>query len=130
MFDSLQFPAHDEILEIHHRAMEEGLEKRRNILFGGILNGFTSKLPRENNFHDQMLIDLFEMNRAPAVSGEVIPLERWLKNAAYQCRFQHASYEYFKQKAEKTASTDLGLSNFTVPLHITIRIGDLESQLS
>jgi endonuclease G len=75
----------EEIQEIHSQAVRTPglLDQWRNLLIG-IPIGYTSTLPNiDANKSMGLIAQLDAMNNVPCLKGGVVPLERWLKNAAY-----------------------------------------------
>src|SRR5262249_44434189 len=79
---TMQYFDHDKILEINSEAIELGLHLRRDELLGGLNNAFVARLRLAADVGGQLLSDLTEMNRVPVIIDDVVPLYRWLRNAA------------------------------------------------
>lgn len=88
------------IIEIHEKAISVGLQGKRDQLLFGINTEYVASLPDVNNPAGQLLSDLNEMNRDGEVIGGV-PLERWLRNAAYATSTRPEKQRFFREKADE-----------------------------
>lgn len=91
----------DEIHLIHSEAIRAGLHNARNHLLFGISIEYQAKLKTNNTPADQLLWDLDAMNSVGALA-EQVPLERWLRNAAYATRL-FPCQKFFADHAEAAA---------------------------
>jgi endonuclease G, mitochondrial len=97
---------HDEILEIQKQALPLGLHNKRALLLGDVNIEYVASLPVLGNPSDQLLSDLQNMNQDGEIIGGVLPLERWLHNAASGMSFRPDKQKFlrdFEIKAAKAA---------------------------
>src|SRR5580658_731118 len=93
---------YDEILDIHRQAVQVGLHNKRDQLLFGVNIEYVAGLPILASPSDQLLSDLQNMNNDGAVIGGV-PLERWLRNAAYATSVRPDKQKLFREFADKAA---------------------------
>jgi endonuclease G len=91
-----------EILEIHKKALQVGLHNKRDQLLFGVNIEYVAGLTTMGSPSDQLLADLQNMNNDGAVIGGV-PLERWLRNAAYATSVRPDKQKFFREFADKAA---------------------------
>jgi endonuclease G len=101
---------YDEIQEIHAEALKSGLHNKRALLLAGIPTQYVAGLDVASNPSDQLLIDLDAMNQVGAIVDGVIPLERWLRNAAYATSTIPDRQRYFRQLADDIAAKSIAAS--------------------
>jgi endonuclease G len=92
----------DDIYAIHQQALKLGLQNKRDLLFFGVNIEYVANLPELGNPSDQLLSDLQTMGNDEAVAGGV-PLERWLRNAAYATSLRPDKQQFFRELADKAA---------------------------
>lgn len=92
----------DEIYAIHQQAVKLGLQNKRDLLLFGVNIEYVAALPELGNPSDQLLSDLQTMANDDAVAGGV-PLERWLRNAAYATSLRPDKQQLFREFADKAA---------------------------
>ena len=97
---------YDDILKIHAQAVAVGLHNRREIMLAGVNIEYVAGLPILAVPSDQLLSDLQNMNNDGAVIGG-IPLERWLRNAAYAMSVRPDKQKFFREFADKAAKSAL-----------------------
>lgn len=76
----------DQIREIHSQAINgtPGLIAQWRQLLVGVPIGYTSMLPNiDGDMHGGLYAQLDAMNNVTVLKGGIVPLEQWLKNAAY-----------------------------------------------
>jgi endonuclease G len=100
----MQYFDHEKILEIHSEAVELGLHDRRDEMLAGMSNVFVARLNLVGDPSGQLLSDLTDMNRVPVIIGDVVPLYRWLRNAAYALSFLPDKQEYFRHLADEVTA--------------------------
>ncbi|WP_064832779.1 hypothetical protein [Rhizobium phaseoli] len=96
------------ILEIHEiesilkEAIEARLQEKRAMLMAGVPDEYLSNLEKNDVPGDQLHLDLLAMNLTtePLVEGTV-PLEQWLKNAAFKTGLFPKRKKFFSGFAEK-----------------------------
>jgi hypothetical protein len=72
------------ILAVAEKATQSGLVNKREELLSGLSILYVAGLPVANSTATQLLRDLNEMNQLEGkIIGGVVPLETWLRNAAY-----------------------------------------------
>src|SRR5690242_1883714 len=91
---------YDRLLEVHAEAVELGLHMRREELLGGLSNAYVASLPTKADPAGQLLSDLSEMNKTDSIEDSVVPLYRWLRNAAYALSFRPEKKDYFRGFAD------------------------------
>ena len=72
----------EQIRQVHDAAVRAGLAPSRSTLLTGIDPRFVLSLPTAPSPSAQLLIDLSEMNRIPALADGTTPLFDWLSNAS------------------------------------------------
>jgi V8-like Glu-specific endopeptidase len=92
----------DDIYAIHQQALKLGLQNKRDLLLFGVNIEYVAGLPDLTTPADQLLSDLQNMNDDGAVAGGV-PLERWLRNAAYATSPRPDKQQFFREYADKAA---------------------------
>lgn len=92
----------DKIHEVHERAVRADLTKKRDDLLAGLSLAFISELEVVQSPAQQILRDLNRFNRTDPIEGE-IPLERWLRNAAYLVSYRAEDRSYFRDLADRIA---------------------------
>jgi hypothetical protein len=95
------FPA-DKILEILTEAVAAGLHDKRNQLLFGIDAVYVATMTIASNPRDQLWSDLAKMNEGDVVGG-VVPLERWLRNAAFSTQVRPDVHKFFAGLADEAA---------------------------
>jgi Effector-associated domain 5 len=90
----------DKIHEIHQQAIYLSLHRKRNEMLYGINPQYVARLDQIADPGGQLLSDLAAMNNVGAL-GESIPLERWLRNAAYATSTQPDKAKFFHDLAEE-----------------------------
>ena len=95
----------DTIISIHQRAVQAGLHNKRNQLLFGVNVEYVAGLDQAANASDQLMSDLNAMNNVGAIVGGVVPLERWLRNAAYAMSVQPDKQKFFRELADVVAAT-------------------------
>jgi endonuclease G, mitochondrial len=93
----------DKIHEIHETAVGLDLTKKREDLLAGLSLAFITELEDAKSPSGQLLRDLNRLNRTDPINGE-IPLELWLRNAAYAASFSSEKKAYFRGLAEQVAA--------------------------
>lgn len=96
---------YDDIVKIHAEAVKSGLHSKRTQLLFGIPTEYVAGLNVAGNPSDQLLFDLDAMNKVGAIVGGVIPLERWLRNAAYATSTVPERQRFFRQLADDVAKS-------------------------
>ncbi|MGO8368323.1 trypsin-like peptidase domain-containing protein [Rhizobium ruizarguesonis] len=91
----------DTIHELHQTAVELNLHDRRDQLLAGLSNQYISQILNSNNASGQLLNDLNQMNSTPYITDNVVPLYRWLRNAAYAVSYRADMQSYFRNYAER-----------------------------
>lgn len=92
----------EEVYEIHKQGLQLALQNKRDQLFFGVNIEYVASLPELGSPSDQLLSDLQNMNSDGAVIGGV-PLERWLRNAAYATSQRPDKQKFFRELADKVA---------------------------
>lgn len=92
----------DDIYAIHQQGLKLGLHTKRDLLLFGVNIEYVANLPELGNQSDQLLSDLQTMSNDEAVAGGV-PLERWLRNAAYAVSVRPDKQQFFREYADKAA---------------------------
>jgi len=92
----------DDIYAIHDQALKLGLQNKRDLLLFGINIEYIANLPDLSAPANQLLSDLQNMSNDEAVAGGV-PLERWLRNAAYATSLRPDKQQFFREYADKAA---------------------------
>lgn len=103
----------DTIVKIHQRAVQAGLHTKRNQLLFGVNVEYVAGLDQAGDPSGQLMSDLNAMNNVGAIIGGVVPLERWLRNAAYAMSVQPDKQKFFRELADDVART---VSAATSPL--------------
>ena len=98
---------YDEILAIHSKAIVCGLQDRRELLFVGIPRLYISTLQTDTTPATQLMLDLSSMNQVPSIQQGLVPLERWLRNAAYHSAVRTDLQAFFREKADSIAETTM-----------------------
>jgi hypothetical protein len=117
----------DKILEIHKEAIALGLHKKRDLLLFGVNDEYVAGLDQAGNPRGQLWSDLVAMNKVgPAVCG--VPLERWLRNAAYETRAQPDKQSFFRQLADQVVRIVLpvALASIYLPIKNTFEIAEIK----
>jgi hypothetical protein len=78
----MTFLTQDQILELHRAILRADLCGARHTLLRGIDQAFVANLPAANAHSEQILSDLFEMNRTERLANDTCPLHIWLSTAA------------------------------------------------
>ena len=94
---------YDTIVKIHGRAVQAGLHTKRNQLLFGVNVEYVAALDQVSNPSDQLMSDLNAMNNVGPIIGGVVPLERWLRNAAYAMSVQPDKQKFFRELADEAA---------------------------
>lgn len=97
----MQYLQHDRLLDINTEAVDLGLHMRREELLGGLSNAYVAGLPTKADPAGQLLSDLIEMNKTPFIADNVVPLYRWLRNAAYALSVRPDKRDYFRGLADE-----------------------------
>jgi endonuclease G len=95
----------DTIMNIHEQAVRIGLHTKRNQMLFGVNVEYVADLEQVNNLSGQLLSDLNAMNNVGVIVGGVVPLERWLRNAAYATSMQPDKQKVFRELADEVART-------------------------
>jgi Effector-associated domain 5 len=95
---------YDTILEIHKKALEADLHRKRDLLLQGLDIAYIADFARAQTESAQLLSDLNRMNDKISINGE-IPLRRWLTNAVYHTGLRAALQEPFKRFLAELVST-------------------------
>lgn len=98
---------HDTILEIVRQAIAAGLHAKRALMLFGMNIEYVASLDQAGNPSDQLLSDLSAMNNVGPIIGGVIPLERWLRNAAFATSVQPDKQKFFRELADEVAKQAL-----------------------
>lgn len=93
----------DIIQDIHGRAIASGLHDKRDQLMMGIPIAYVASLNLVGDPSGQLLLDLGAMNEVGPIIGGVVPLERWLRNAAYATSVQPDRQAFFRARADDIA---------------------------
>jgi len=93
----------DELHEIHRRAVAVGLHNKREQMLFGVSIEYVAALDVSDNPNSQLLSDLFAMDAVGTIVGGVVPLERWLRNAAYAMSVRPDHLKFFREFADKAA---------------------------
>lgn len=94
----------DRVREICDKAIKAGLYSERKFLLKGIKRQFIATLPIEDSPSDQLKSDFHEMNDTEIDTGDsVVPLQRWLHNAAYKLDNKPKSKKYFLELENEVA---------------------------
>src|SRR5262245_31308315 len=120
--------SYDRIHEIHGKALDAGLHNKRNAMLMGVNGDYVAGLDVVSSPGDQLLSDLVAMNNiGGAVCG--VPLERWLRNAAYDTRTQPDRQVFFSRLADKVASAVLSssLAGIYQPISAIFEIPELRA---
>lgn len=96
----MTFFTNDKILEIADMAMDHRLTEKRDALMTGLHPAFLASLPSAGAPQSQLLVDLNEMNRIPSIEGGVIPLEHWLRTAAFLVPARPQAQKFFRDLAD------------------------------
>lgn len=91
----------DIIQDIHGRAIASGLHNKRDQLMMGIPAAYVASLNVAGDPSGQLLLDLGAMNEIGPITGGVVPLERWLRNAAYATNLQPDKQKFFRERADE-----------------------------
>jgi endonuclease G len=94
----------DKIRAIHKKAVSVGLHNKRNQMLFGLDVEYVATLDQAGSPSDQLLSDLAAMNKDGAIGGD-IPLELWLRNAAYAMSIKPDEQRFFRELADQVAST-------------------------
>jgi len=97
---------HPTILEVHATALRSGLVNKREELLGGMSILYVASLPVAGTPAGQLLLDLTEMNQLEGkIIGGVVPLETWLRNAAYLTAAVPDRQRFFRELADQVAGS-------------------------
>jgi hypothetical protein len=96
------FP-YDELINIHEQAIAAGLHNKRDQMLFGVNSEFVAGLDDVSSPRDQLLSDLNAMNEAGTIIGGAVPLERWLRNAAYAMSTRPDKQRFFRERADEAA---------------------------
>src|SRR5688572_20539274 len=91
---------HPKILEITEKAVEDGLDLKRNRLLDGLSRKYVSGLDKEDSPQDQLMSDLSAMNRVPKIIGDATPLQHWLAMASFLTGAFPDRQRYYGELAE------------------------------
>ena len=92
----------EKIYEIHETAIALGLANRRDDLLAGLSLALIAELDEAGAPAAQLFRDLTKLNTTDPVEGE-IPLERWLRNAAFLVSLRPEKKAYFRDLADQLA---------------------------
>lgn len=79
----------EQIRQVHDAAVRAGLAPSRGVLLSGVDPRFVLSLPTAPSPSAQLLIDLTEMNRIPALADGTTPLFDWLNTAGALASSRH-----------------------------------------
>jgi hypothetical protein len=121
--------SYDKIEEIHGKAIGAGVHNKRNASLMGVNGDYVAGLDVASNPSDQLMSDLVAMNN---IGGEVcgVPLERWLRNVAYQTRTQPDRHRFFRELADEAVKAVLpSLADIYQPIRDIFGIPELKAIL-
>ncbi|MCI5168297.1 MAG: hypothetical protein D3903_19955 [Candidatus Electrothrix sp. GM3_4] len=100
----MNYLTHDQILRIHSEALKIHLQRKRSCLLSGMATAYTASLPVQPDPSSQLLSDLTNMNSVEVIIGDVVPIERWLLNAAYISSVYPSKQRFFRELSDNVAS--------------------------
>ncbi|PND27622.1 trypsin-like peptidase domain-containing protein [Sinorhizobium sp. M4_45] len=96
--------AYEQIEAIYEKALRQGLQTHREVLLGGLDVQFVAMLPQNAVPGAQLLLDLTRLNdEEERILGGVVPLYRWLRNAALLSGPETNRGRFFADMAERVA---------------------------
>ena len=105
-----EYLEYDELRELHKKSIDCGLNNDP-LVFLGIDRGFVASLPHKAEPASKLMLALSKMNDTSVIlKRQVVPLERWLRNASYACIHQPEYQRYFRELADRVAKV--------APLHV------------
>ena len=94
----------DTLREIHRRAVEQGLARKRDVLLTGLDPAYVAGLDDEGGGPaGQLLVDLGAMNQVSRIRGGVTPLREWLATAASLSAAQPELQRFYSDLADAVA---------------------------
>ena len=86
-----EYLEYDELRELHKKSIDCGLNNDP-LVFLGIDRGFVASLPHKAEPASKLMLALSKMNDTSVIlKRQVVPLERWLRNASYACCLLYTS---------------------------------------